>query len=188
MGYNSFIFRSPKKEEQQVPDTIVTTEFSEGKDGNLADEEVDIMDDLERILGINNEDEDQKLTKGNTNIGQLNWEFMDWNEFRNGEEEEEDYEDISEQKLLFYDKDYDKKYKCFFEEDEDEEEGYYRRGDMGIIKKEQVGFWDDDYKRVSLNLNLNYQEVLDAWSDRGSLWADEYSRSMATNGSYVSIH
>ena len=193
MGYNSLILRSPKKEEQQVPDTILTNfSSSEGKDGNLVDEEVDIMDDLERILGIN-EDEDQKWTKSTANVGQLNWEFMDWGEFRNGEEEdEEEEEDIAEQKPLLFDKDNNKKYmKYFFEEvvEEEEEEGYYRRGnkDNTSIKKEQVGSGDEDYK-VSLNLNLNYQEVLEAWSDRGSLWADEYSLSMATNGSYVSIH
>ncbi|XP_062086632.1 zinc finger protein CONSTANS-LIKE 6 [Humulus lupulus] len=198
MGYNALILRSPKKEEQQVPDSIVTNDLSEGKDSNLASEEVDILEDLERILGIN-EEEAHKLTKCSTNVSQLNWEFMEWDEFRNGDEEAEDEEeDISEQKMLF-DKDYyyDKNYKCFFEEDEEyleeeeeeeeEEERYYRRGDVGNvinIKKEQVGFWDDDYnKNASLNLSLNYQEVLDAWSDRGSLWADEYSLSVASNGS-----
>ena len=53
-----------------------------------------------------------------------------------------------------------------------------------------VGFWEmDDEKMVALNLNLNYQEVLDAWSDRGSLWADDCSLSFATNNAYyVSIY
>ncbi|PON40022.1 CCT domain containing protein [Parasponia andersonii] len=188
MGYSSLILRSPKEEEQQVPDTVVNDDFYEGKDGNLADQGVDIMDDLERILGIN-EDEDQKLTKGTTNVGQLNWEFMEWDEyFHNGGEDQEEEDDVSEQKPLFDIKDYDKKYKCFYEEEDIEEEGYYTRGNIGNIniKKEQLGFWDDDYKRVSLNLNLNYQEVLEAWSDRGSLWADDYSHSMAiNNGSYM---
>ncbi|CBI15893.3 unnamed protein product, partial [Vitis vinifera] len=37
---------------------------------------------------------------------------------------------------------------------------------------------------MSLNLNLNYQEVLEAWSDRGSLWADDCSLSFK-NTSYM---
>jgi hypothetical protein len=55
-----------------------------------------------------------------------------------------------------------------------------------VIKEESLGFWDGDEKRVSLNLNLNYQEVLDAWSDRGSLLADDYSLSMESTCYYVS--
>uniref|UniRef100_A0A803Q0U9 CCT domain-containing protein n=1 Tax=Cannabis sativa TaxID=3483 RepID=A0A803Q0U9_CANSA len=94
MGCNALlVLRSPKKEEQQVP-IATTTHLSEGKDSNLKSEDVDIMEDLERILGINEEAEEvhNKLT--------------------------------------------------------------------------------------------NYKEVLEAWSDRGSLWADEYSLSMASsNGS-----
>ena len=55
------------------------------------------------------------------------------------------------------------------------------------MKRENCGFWDDhDEMKVSLNLSVNYQEVLDAWSDRGSLWTDEYSLLMANNG-YVGI-
>ncbi|KAK1284719.1 Protein CHLOROPLAST IMPORT APPARATUS 2 [Acorus calamus] len=37
-----------------------------------------------------------------------------------------------------------------------------------------LNFWtleDTNKATTSLNLNLNYQHVLDAWSDRGSLWA-----------------
>ncbi|KAF4370790.1 hypothetical protein G4B88_030510 [Cannabis sativa] len=226
MGCNALlVLRSPKKEEQQVPvattTTATTTDLSEGKDSNLKSEDVDIMEDLERILGINEEAEEvhNKLTnyKGNY-VSQLNWEFMEWNKFPNniGDQEvaEEDDEEeevlLSEQKnmSLLIDKDYyEKNYKCFFEEDDDEEEEYleeennddqerhYRKGDnnLNTIKKEEVGFsWDDhDYYNknnnkgsLNLNLSLNYQEVLEAWSDRGSLWADEYSLSMASsNGS-----
>ncbi|XP_024023355.1 zinc finger protein CONSTANS-LIKE 6 [Morus notabilis] len=172
MGLNSFL-KSPKKEEQQVPDSNIVSHFNGIK--NVADKEVDIMDDLERILGISEDEE--KLTKTNINVGQLNWEFTDiWDEFRNGEEyQEEEEEEEDERDMKLFDKEITK---CFFEE-----EGYYNSNN-GIInvKKEHVGFWDDDYRRVSLNLNLNYQEVLDAWSNRGSLRADDYSLSMATNG------
>lgn len=41
--------------------------------------------------------------------------------------------------------------------------------------------------KVSLNLNLNYEEVLEAWSGRGSLWAAGSSLSNPTgHAGYVS--
>ena len=161
MRYNSFL-KSPKKEEQQVPDAIVT-EFNDTKE-SYAHGEIDIMDELEGILGIENEG---KLA-GNKIYGHLSWDFMDWEGgFHNAEEEDE--EDERDQKV------YTGK---FFEE-----ESEYGKA----VKKENLGFWEDDEKRVSLNLNLNYQDVLDAWSDRGPLWTDDYSISMANTGYYVSI-
>ncbi|VVA16502.1 PREDICTED: zinc finger CONSTANS-LIKE [Prunus dulcis] len=172
MRYHSFLLRSPKKEEQQVPDSInnsgeefsdttttttTTTKLDDAFDTNGDDHVVDIMDDWERILGIE-EEEDGKLPSENMYGGhKLNWDFMDWDEFPKGEED-----------------------RCFCED-----ESYYERK---VLKSESVAFWDeDDEKRVHLKLNLNYQEVLDAWSDRGPLWADDCSRSsMASNGNYVS--
>ncbi|KAJ7964249.1 Protein CHLOROPLAST IMPORT APPARATUS 2 [Quillaja saponaria] len=44
---------------------------------------------------------------------------------------------------------------------------------------------EDIEKRVSLKLNLNYQLVLDAWSDRGPLWAGDDSLSIPSNGYYM---
>lgn len=43
----------------------------------------------------------------------------------------------------------------------------------------------ENNKVSNLNLNLNYEEVLEAWSDRGSLWA---SASDPTHVPYVSRH
>ncbi|XWS53384.1 hypothetical protein CRYUN_Cryun11dG0152700 [Craigia yunnanensis] len=159
MGYNSFL-RSPKKEEQQVPDATVT-EFNDTKE-SYAHGEIDIMDELEGILGIENEG---KLALNKIH-GHLSWDFMDWEGgFHNAEEEDE--EDERDQKV------YTGK---FFEE-----ESEYGKA----VKKEDLGFLEDDDKRVSLNLNLNYQDVLDAWSDRGPLWTDDYSISMASTGHYM---
>ncbi|KAF5446655.1 hypothetical protein F2P56_032266 [Juglans regia] len=161
MGYHSFL-RSPKKEEQEVPDTVLT-EFSDTKDASYADEELDIMDELEGIWGI---EADEKLPQNNKKYGQLNWDFMDWEEFpfREGRTEEQDHQ----QKV--------------FEEESNRTTGK-------VIKKENLGLLgDDDHddeKKASLNLNLNYEDVLHAWSDRGSLWADDYSPSMASNGYYT---
>ncbi|XP_022732050.1 protein CHLOROPLAST IMPORT APPARATUS 2 [Durio zibethinus] len=161
MGYDSFL-RIPKMEEQQVPDATVT-EFNDSKE-SYADGEIDITDELEGILGIENE---EKLP-GNKIHGHLGWDFMDWESgYHNAEEEDE--EDERDQKLVHTGK-------CF------EEESEYNQ----VVKKENLGFWElDDEKSVSLNLNLNYQDVLDAWSDRGPLWADDYSISMASNGYYM---
>ncbi|XP_022753891.1 zinc finger protein CONSTANS-LIKE 7-like [Durio zibethinus] len=156
MGYNSFL-RSPKKEEQQVPDATVN-EFNDTKE-SYGHGEIDIMDELEGILGIENE---EKLAGNNIN-GRLSWDFMDW---EGGEEEDE--EDERDKKVYTG--------KFFFKE-----ESEYGK----VVKKENLGFWEDDEKRVSLNLNLNYQDVLEAWSDRGPPWADDYSISMASNGYYM---
>ncbi|KAL3518016.1 hypothetical protein ACH5RR_020605 [Cinchona calisaya] len=56
------------------------------------------------------------------------------------------------------------------------------------IKKEaEYAFLEEEEKKqLSLNLSLNYQEVLDAWSDR-TLWADESSSTFvaANNNAYM---
>ncbi|GAB4824307.1 hypothetical protein Ancab_007194 [Ancistrocladus abbreviatus] len=53
-------------------------------------------------------------------------------------------------------------------------------------KTESLGLWDDgDEKKVTLHLNLNYQEVLQAWSNRGSPWADNDFAISVPNYSYM---
>lgn len=156
MGYTSLL-RSPKKEEQQVPDTI---RFSE------IDKETDVTDELEDFWGM--EEEEDLPAEGKNVCGQLNWDFMDWEGFSVGEEEESRDQKVADTGM-------------FFQEHES-------RFTSAKSTDQNCGFWDDDReeKKASLNLSLNYQEVLDAWSDRGPLWADEYSLSMANNG-YVSV-
>ncbi|XP_057473666.1 zinc finger protein CONSTANS-LIKE 7-like [Actinidia eriantha] len=149
MGYSSLL-RSPKKEEQQVPDTIRPGFYD--IDHAFSNKEIDVVDELEDFWGIEDED---NLPEGKNTCGQLNWDFMDWEGYSVREEEEESDHKIANVSTCFQDE----------------------------MKTENCGFWDDhDEMKVSLNLSLNYQEVLDAWSDRGSLWADEYSLSMANNG------
>ncbi|KAG5567049.1 hypothetical protein RHGRI_002575 [Rhododendron griersonianum] len=152
MGYTSLL-RSPKKEEQQVPDTI---RFSE------IDKETDVADELEGFWGMEVEED---LPEGKNVCGQNNWDFMDWEGFSVGEEEESHDQKVADTGM-------------FFQEHES-------RFTSAKSDQKNYGFWDDDdheEKKVSLNLSLNYQEVLDAWSDRGPLRADEYSLSMANNG------
>lgn len=156
MGYTSML-RSPKKEEQQVPDTIRFSEI--GK-------ETDVADELEGFWGMEVEED---LPEGKNVCGENNWDFMDWEGFSVGEEEESHDRKVADTGM-------------FFQEHES-------RFTSAKSDQKNYGFWDDDdheEKKVSLNLSLNYQEVLDAWSDRGPLRADEYSLSMANNG-YVSV-
>ncbi|KAK8641603.1 hypothetical protein V6N13_010997 [Hibiscus sabdariffa] len=166
MGYHSLLIRSPKKEEQEVPDGSTASEFDDTK-GSYAHGEIDIIHELDGILGDENGDLSGDKMDGH---GHLSWDFMDWETgFRHADDEEGE-EDEGDHKVY-----------CaqYFEE-----ECEYNQA----VKTEQFGFWElDDEKRVSLNLNLNYQDVLDAWSDRGPLWADDCSISTHTNGYYVSI-
>ncbi|XP_059430996.1 zinc finger protein CONSTANS-LIKE 7 isoform X2 [Corylus avellana] len=174
MGYSSFL-RSPKEEEQEVPDSSVHTKFSDTKAAYGDEEQLHIMDELEGIWGI---EDDENLAKDSKKYGQLSWDFMDWEEFPKGEGEEQ------EKKVL------ESANQCFFEE-----ASYYMSNSIKVaVKRENIGsFWDDDDDDekipTSLNLNLNYEQVLDAWSNRGSPWADGdgdvYSLSMPSNGYYM---
>ncbi|XP_039054032.1 protein CHLOROPLAST IMPORT APPARATUS 2-like isoform X2 [Hibiscus syriacus] len=155
MGYNSLL-RSPKKEEQQVPDA--TPSELDGTKGSYARGEIEIIDELDGLLG----DENGELSRDKID-GHLSWDIMVWDtglQHADEEDDEGDHKVYSAAKYL------------------DEESEYNNKA----VKTEQLGFWElDDEKRVSLNLNLNYQDVLDAWSDRGPLWADDCSISAATN-------
>ncbi|WJX63657.1 hypothetical protein P8452_48516 [Trifolium repens] len=150
--------RSPKKEEHEVPQIITPTLPNFNK--SYTHEDFYIFDELEEYL--NEEEDEQKLSPQNTcnSSNELHWDLMEWEEFSFVEGKDEN---IS---------------KCNFDEKK-------------VIKRENYndGFWEvDDEKSVSLNLNLNYQEVLDAWSDRGSLWADDCSLnslSSSNNCSYM---
>ncbi|XP_020222014.1 protein CHLOROPLAST IMPORT APPARATUS 2 [Cajanus cajan] len=159
MGCTSLL-RSPKKEEQEVPDSNQSYTY----------EDFNILDEL--VEGVLNTKEEQELPHQNSSSAELHWDFMEWEEFippfgEEGEDENEGKQEVRENTNMMDNR-------SLFEEEEE-------------IKRENinVGFWEvDDEKMVALNLNLNYQEVLDAWSDRGSLWADDCSLSFATNNAY----
>ncbi|KAJ6948681.1 zinc finger proteinNSTANS-LIKE 16-like [Populus alba x Populus x berolinensis] len=166
MKYNSFL-KSPKKEEQEVPDTVVP-QLSNIKEESYGNGEIDVVDELEGIFGIGH---DEMLSNDNM-YGQLGWDFMDLEEYPAAEDEE------GSEMFKFGDS-----RSSFFEF----EESHYS---IGKVKKEESfgfgdGDGDGDEKGASLNLNLNYQEVLEAWSDRGPLLADDHSLSTASNGHYM---
>ncbi|XP_052207049.1 zinc finger protein CONSTANS-LIKE 16 [Diospyros lotus] len=173
---------SPKKEEQEVPaQTSTVSEFSS------------LIDDLDHDQGILSVEGEEEKSSGQGNKDmcgqvQLGWKyFMDWEGFSVGDEEEEEEEED--------------------DDDDDDEEGDQKvaetsmclQGDSrrhcSTAKRESYGFWDDydhDYvdNGFSLNLSLNYQGVLDAWSDRRTLLADGHYCSSLTipnnnNGAYI---
>ncbi|XP_057954266.1 protein CHLOROPLAST IMPORT APPARATUS 2 isoform X2 [Malania oleifera] len=161
MGYStgtSLLMRSPKREEQRVPEADA-----------VAGEEMDVI--VEELEGIFcNIKGEEKVEHGDDDVYggdqfvTMNWEFMDW------EEEEED--------CLAAAADDGASKPC----SEKQESTQF----MGVFgKKESVAFWEKDEHRVPLNLNLNYQDVLDAWSDRGSLWANDFSLSIPNASGYT---
>ncbi|CAK9164159.1 unnamed protein product [Ilex paraguariensis] len=91
----------------------------------------------------------------------FHWNFMDWNDFSIAEDQKEEEGDKKAENSSIH---------------------FQEETHCNIIKRENHGFWDDDEKRLSLNLSLNYQEVLEAWSNRGSFMADDYSLMTAHHG------
>ncbi|OUZ99167.1 CCT domain [Macleaya cordata] len=179
--YNTSIMRSPK-EEQQVPESV---DVESSRTENVyptrnADDKIDILDELESILGIEERDNllGDNLLYGD---GLIELNFMEWDEFPINNNEEPQYKDDDEEE-----EEYEAEEEFYHEvkntsEFLDEEQTRYGN----ITKRENLGFEEEEEeeeKKISLNLNLNYQEVMDAWSNRGSLWAtDDYSQSMANN-------
>lgn len=129
--------------------------------------QIDIMDELEGILAIEDE---ENLAEGDGNYlyGQgLKWDFQEWEGFPVNDIVEEGGLMIKvENSSMSFDGE------SYFNMDREN-------------SNEFVEYDDDIEKGLCLNLSLNYQEVLDAWSDRGSLQTVDFSLSMANNG-YVS--
>ncbi|XP_010257130.1 PREDICTED: uncharacterized protein LOC104597359 [Nelumbo nucifera] len=150
--YNSFL-RSPKKEERQVPNTAAagSSESKAIHSSVTAKRGCNIMDKLEEIFGAEENDE---LALAGQNYSNFEWNFM---EFGDGQLKEE-YEDV--------DMEVDCKEKKVTDdvlEDQNRYSSFLRRETLGF------GFGEDEENPITLNLSLNYQEVLEAWSDRGSL-------------------
>ncbi|KAF9596686.1 hypothetical protein IFM89_012885 [Coptis chinensis] len=163
MGFLSPTLKSSlKMEEQEVPDTIVSkSSVSKTMD------EIDIMDKMEDMW-------DEEHLLGDNMSGVFGNDFLDWDDFTIEEEDEEQLKDENEESGEGEMVSKKTKRSEWFEE-----QTCYN----SFIKEEISSLWDDDEKNISmnLNLNLNYQEVMDAWSDRGSLWADDYSPLMINN-------
>ncbi|XP_073113039.1 zinc finger protein CONSTANS-LIKE 16-like [Elaeis guineensis] len=55
-----------------------------------------------------------------------------------------------------------------------------------VMKEENAGFWEAK-NTFPLNLSLNYQEVMDAWSERGPPWVEHSSISNANTCLVVEV-
>ncbi|XP_010264549.1 PREDICTED: zinc finger protein CONSTANS-LIKE 7 [Nelumbo nucifera] len=169
--YNSFL-RSPKQEEQQVPDTAAATEESSESKAvhSFTREGYNIMGELEDILDA--EDDDEKFA-GQNLYDNFKWDFMDWAEFPDrGQLKEGDDDEVEDDNVEIG------HWTTNNSTELSEDQSHY----ANVIKRETVVLWEEDEEKLmSLNLNLNYQNVLDAWSDRGSLWADDTSLSMVNH-------
>ncbi|KAL9412631.1 hypothetical protein AB3S75_041305 [Citrus x aurantiifolia] len=186
MGYNSLL-RIPKKEEQEVPDSTASAhrfvDIKEQPSCYADGGDIDIMDELEGIWRVNNNNNDdkeyQRLATDHSPRGQLIWDFMDmdWEGFANNNGDEEEDDEREEQQIEFT--------RNFLQHQEGDPEKKIINI-KGVKKEEELGFWDeeDENRASSLNLNLNYQQVLDAWSDRGPLWTDDFSLSSVPSYGY----
>lgn len=150
----------PKMEEQEVPESTLDINFFQETSKFIVEKEKGIMGNM-------NEDE---------NMGGLTWDFMEWeNNYSFNELIEDDQIKVDQESSMFF---------------QEVEEGHF----SNIKEESGHGFWDNinvdideenENKCKTLKLSLNYEQVLDAWSDRGSLWAAGFSVS-STNNAYVS--
>ncbi|KAL8225120.1 hypothetical protein R6Q57_017677 [Mikania cordata] len=149
------LLKSPKKEEQHGP--VSGSGFET---------------DFKGSLGIKKEgDQDTHVMR--TTYDEFNWDHLiEW----------------EHEHSMFNDKDQASGVR---DQDHYKHEHKHEDGDLigSIIKGEICGmFWqedayeqEEDERQTSLNLNLNYQEVIDAWSDRGPCRADDFGRSTSDN-------
>lgn len=149
--------RSPKKEEVPILEDGNSTQKPIDPDGKD-----NIMEDLECIFGF----QDDHKFGGAGHMLTNDWDFMTWDEIPNvGLKEECDDDDHHHHKMKM------------------EEEPFEECDNDGniAVKRENLGFWEE---KKTISLNLNYQDVLDAWSDGRSPWADDYSL-LTSNDTYV---
>ncbi|CAK9326917.1 unnamed protein product [Citrullus colocynthis] len=62
-------------------------------------------------------------------------------------------------------------FKAFFEVRDEDNPPPVQQPDYHFHHHGHSGVMENKNNKVCLNLNLNYEEVLEAWSGRGSLWA-----------------
>ncbi|KAK1412740.1 hypothetical protein QVD17_34228 [Tagetes erecta] len=154
MGTNSLL-KSPKKEEHVVPDSVIDDFFKTDNDN---------LSEFKGNLGTYKDGENEGEGVMRSAYDELNWDHLiEWDEFEDQASKVCDRDKVER-----------------------------REGSLvnliGNIKGEICGIWQGDEdeeeneKKTSLNLSLNYQEVIDAWSDRGPCRADDFTHSTSDNG------
>uniref|UniRef100_A0A803KS77 Uncharacterized protein n=1 Tax=Chenopodium quinoa TaxID=63459 RepID=A0A803KS77_CHEQI len=171
MRLSSFL-KNPKKEEQQ-----------------LVPENYGSLEEIKGFLGISNveakieEQEDQIVVNNYEEHDYFGWDFLSssWEseELLFPNDQEIKNESFNNYSVNSINDDVNSHVKS---------EGFSSE-DCGSV----YGFWDENVmedKKASLNLNLNYDEVLEAWSNRGSLRAhhDHHHPSLSVSKDhYVSV-
>ncbi|KAL2899262.1 Protein CHLOROPLAST IMPORT APPARATUS 2 [Bienertia sinuspersici] len=154
------LLRSPKREEQQlVPESY---------------QNIGTLEEIKGFLGISNFDakveeaDNCKLEDhfwGN-NTNSEGHEFFGWEFFSSSLDTEEVFQNHRE--IM------DESFHKIVDINSNDNNGDIKREeDLGSFN----GFWDENVMeetKASLKLNLNYEEVLEAWSNRGSLWAHNH--------------
>ncbi|KVH94091.1 zinc finger protein CONSTANS-LIKE 8 [Cynara cardunculus var. scolymus] len=154
----NFVLKSPKREEQTVPDSVIA-EFFESNDDNLSD--------FKGTWGIKDGgNQTEGIVSSTYEEFDLDY-LMEWDEFSIDEEDQGLTNDKSENRegnmvnLI----------------------GNIKREICGIWKEEEDEDQEDKEKNscLNLNLNLNYQEVMDAWSNRGPCLTNDFTRSTSND-------
>lgn len=154
------LLKSPKKEEQQlVPGNYGTLEEIKGFLG-INNYEAKVEEDEDHIV-VNNCDEHQYfgLDFFSSNLENEELFFPKHEEFRGESFNNND--------------NYNNNNSNNSNNDDEDVISHVKSEEFGSI----YGFWEENAMedtKASLNLNLNYEQVLEAWSNRGSLWAPNH--------------
>ncbi|KAI7742871.1 hypothetical protein M8C21_024250 [Ambrosia artemisiifolia] len=161
MGTNSLL-KSPKKEEQLVPDSLIDEFFETNNDIPS-----DFKGNMGSKAGENRENGVMRST-----YDEFSWDHLiEWDEISMNEEDQASG--------VLCDQDM-----------KPEHQEHNLVNLIGNIKREIFGLWEGDEededreeneKKMCLNLSLNYQEVIDAWSNRGPCRADDFTHSNSTS-------
>lgn len=159
------VFKSPKKEQQIVPDSVIAEFFESSTDDLL---------NLKGISGIKDNENKKESVMSSTYDDETNWyHLIECDELSINDDDDDQDSGVCNQHLS-------------------QNEENMVNNVIGNIKNELCGVWEDkeehrdqkDDKNMCLNLSLNFQNVMDAWSNRGPCWTDDFTHSISND--YVS--
>ncbi|GJX96515.1 hypothetical protein Tco_0352313 [Tanacetum coccineum] len=145
---HSSMLKPPKIVEHIVPDSIFN-DFFERNDDNP-------------YLTIKDGGNDHGEGVMSSTYGEINWDHLiEWDDFSVNKEDQDS---------------------GVCDQDKSENIESSMVNSIGNVKRENNGIWEqnedqDHDNKMCLNLSLNYQEVMNAWSDRGPCWANDFVHS-----------
>ena len=168
------MLRSPKKEEQQLPV------------GTYQD--LEILDDLQGFLGIKGNDNSFNEEQQEDGDGHRIMSYKAQQQMPINSTCDAHYLfhwDLSSSLNMW-------EHELSFPTPQSTGDEISNAGNSNVKKEAAVGdYWEDavEETEASLKLNLNYERVLEAWSNRGSLWAQHHhhpSFPLLSDNNYVS--